>query len=205
MWPVIASGVVFGLAAGLTPGPLFTLVVTQSLRYGPREGMKVAAAPLITDGPIIAVSVFVVGRLAEAEMVLGGLALFGAGVLAYLSYASVTATAPGQGGSLRPVPSLATGVVANLFNPHPYLFWLAVGGPTLGRAWDAGSAVAGGFLIAMYGSLVGSKALVAWAVGAGRSVFEHRAYVVLLRGLGVALGVFAAVFLRDALDYFGVI
>ena len=85
------------------------------------------------------------------------------------------------------------------------LFWLAVGGPTLGRAWGAGFTVAGGFLIAMYGSLVGSKALVAWAVGAGRSVFNHRAYVVLLRGLGVALGAYAAFYLLDALDYFRVI
>ncbi len=192
MWPFIVSGVVFGLAAGVTPGSLLALVATQSVQHGTREGMKVAAAPLVTDAPIIAVSVVVVSRL-------------GAGVLAYLSYASVTATAPGQGASPRPARSLATGVVANLFNPHPYLFWLAVGGPTLGRAWDAGAAVAGGFLIAMYGSLVGSKALVAWAVGAGRSVFNHRAYVVLLRALGVALGVFAALFLRDALDYFGMI
>ena len=205
MWPFIVSGVVFGLAAGVTPGPLLALVVTQSVQHGTREGMKVAAAPLVTDAPIIAVSVVVVSRLGAAEAILGWLALLGAGVLAYLSYASATATAPGQGASPRPARSLATGVVANLFNPHPYLFWLAVGGPTLGRAWDAGAAVAGGFLIAMYGSLVGSKALVAWAVGAGRSVFNHRAYVVLLRALGVALGVFAALFLRDALDYFGMI
>ena len=146
MWPFIVSGVVFGLAAGVTPGLLLALVVTQSVQHGTREGMKVAVAPLVTDAPIIAVSVFVVGRLGEAEAILGGLALLGAAVLAYLSYASVTA--PGQGASMRPARSLATGVVANLFNPHPYLFWLAVGGPTFGRAWDARFVVAGAFLIA---------------------------------------------------------
>ena len=33
------SGVVFGLVAGLTPGPLLVLVVRQTLCYGTREGL----------------------------------------------------------------------------------------------------------------------------------------------------------------------
>ena len=47
-------GVVFGLAAGLMPGPLLALVIQQTLRHGPGEGIKVAAAPLLTDLPIVA-------------------------------------------------------------------------------------------------------------------------------------------------------
>ena len=30
----------------------------------------------------------------------------------------------------------------NLLNPHPYLFWIGIGGPTLLGAWDEGAAPA---------------------------------------------------------------
>ena len=35
-------GIVFGLAAGLSPGPLITLVVSETLKNGKKEGIKVA-------------------------------------------------------------------------------------------------------------------------------------------------------------------
>ena len=61
------SGAVFGLAAGLMPGPLLALVIQQTLRHGPTEGIKVAAAPLLTDLPIVAAALFAVNRVADAD------------------------------------------------------------------------------------------------------------------------------------------
>ncbi len=59
----LAAGTVFGLSAGFAPGPLLTLVITQTLRHDIREGVKVAMAPLITDLPIILLSLLVLSRL----------------------------------------------------------------------------------------------------------------------------------------------
>ena len=50
---------------------LATLVVAQTVRYGFFDGLKVAIAPLLTDAPIIALSVLLVGQLAKFESVLG--------------------------------------------------------------------------------------------------------------------------------------
>jgi threonine/homoserine/homoserine lactone efflux protein len=36
---------------------LLTLVLTQTLRHGPREGIKVAFSPLLTDGPVLVASI----------------------------------------------------------------------------------------------------------------------------------------------------
>ena len=68
-------GVVFGLAAGLMPGPLLALVIQQTLRHGPGEGIKVAAAPLLTDLPIVAAALFALDRLVDADGVLGAISL----------------------------------------------------------------------------------------------------------------------------------
>ncbi|NCD26558.1 MAG: hypothetical protein EOL86_13335, partial [Deltaproteobacteria bacterium] len=48
-----ASGLVLGLSAGLSPGPLLTLMLSETLRHGVRAGLLVAVAPLISDLPII--------------------------------------------------------------------------------------------------------------------------------------------------------
>jgi len=50
-------GLTLGLSAGITPGPLLTLVITASLRRGWAGGLQVALAPLITDAPIIIFSI----------------------------------------------------------------------------------------------------------------------------------------------------
>ena len=197
-------GVAFGLAAGLTPGPLLALVIQQTLRHGSSEGVKVAAAPLLTDLPIVAAALVAVDRVADADGVLGVIALLGAVFLGYLAYESVTIDPAADD---RPVPSprsLRKGVVANLLNPHPYLFWFTVGAPIVWHAWATRPANAAGFLVAMYGCLVGSKILVALLVGHGRPVQTSRSYVLAVRAIRVMLLVFAVLLLRDGLRYLGV-
>jgi len=48
------TGTALGMGSGLTPGPLSTLAITQTLQHGPREGAKICLAPVITDLPIVA-------------------------------------------------------------------------------------------------------------------------------------------------------
>src|SRR6266550_2327590 len=45
MMTALASGVLLGLSAGLSPGPM----LAQTLRHGAREGCKIARAPLVTQ------------------------------------------------------------------------------------------------------------------------------------------------------------
>jgi len=54
---LLATGIAFGSAGGLSPGPTMTLVVAQTLRHGLREGLKVAIAPLLTDAPIVILAI----------------------------------------------------------------------------------------------------------------------------------------------------
>lgn len=79
------SSALLGLMAGVSPGPLLTLVVTQTVRFGPKEGVRVACCPLLTDLPVIAAVLLFVSRLSDTGPLMGTLSLIGAGYLGYLA------------------------------------------------------------------------------------------------------------------------
>lgn len=56
MIELLIAGITLGLYSDLSPGPLQILVVSQTLKHDYNEGVKVAFAPLITDLPIILIT-----------------------------------------------------------------------------------------------------------------------------------------------------
>ena len=88
--PFIISGIVFGLGGGLTPGPLMTLVISETLKHGTKEGLKVAVAPLITDFPVVLLSIFLLSKISEIHIIIGIISILGAVFLVYLGYESFT-------------------------------------------------------------------------------------------------------------------
>ncbi len=67
----LLNGAALGAAAGLSPGPLQALVLSESLRHGRREGVKASIAPLLTDIPIVIVSLGLLSRVAALDTVMG--------------------------------------------------------------------------------------------------------------------------------------
>ena len=89
LFQYIATGIILGLTAGISPGPLLTLVISETLKRNRKAGIKVAIAPLITDGPILLVSLFLLTKLSSLNYLLGTISLFGAGYLTYIGYENV--------------------------------------------------------------------------------------------------------------------
>ena len=123
--PFLSAGLLLGLSSGLAPGPLLTLVARETLRHGLRAGIGVALAPLLTDAPIVLATFMLLRPLSDRALPLALLHLAGGLYLAWLALESLR---------FRGVEPLATvaagslwrGVIANILNPSPYLFWLAV-------------------------------------------------------------------------------
>ena len=86
MFEFLSAGILLGLAAGFTPGPLLVLVISETLRHSIKAGIKVSIAPLITDVPIIIVSLLVLNRLANFKVILGCISIFGGLFILYLGY-----------------------------------------------------------------------------------------------------------------------
>ncbi|MCK7582461.1 MAG: LysE family transporter [Chromatiales bacterium] len=137
MSAILLAGILLGLSGGLAPGPLLTLVASETLRHGVRAGVRVALAPLLTDLPIILGTVLLLRPLTDQSLPLALIHLGGGLYLAWLGRQGVHF----RGAELEPTDpagSLRRGVITNFLNPSPYLFWLAVGTPTVLEAWQHG-------------------------------------------------------------------
>ena len=200
MFEFLIAAAVFGLSGGLSPGPLLTLVVSETLARGRNAGLAVSMSPLITDGPAIAAAVFLLGRVENSDAALGIISIAGGALLTTYGIAGL------RGAELKVEESeverkvwasLGKGVSVNFLNPNPYLFWLTIGTPILLRAHESSWFLAIGFLVVFYFALVGSKCVLTILVARSRAVLRGRAYVLVNRILAVALLVFAAIFIRE--------
>lgn len=185
----LVIGLGFGLAAGLAPGPLHMLVLTTSMQRGLAAGVRVAIAPLLTDLLIVTAGVLAVGALPDTAVRV--LAFAGGVFVIYLAVDALRWRA-GEGEDSTGIADLRRGFMANILNPHPWLFWLGVGGPILRSAWadSIGSAVA--FMIAFYLLLVGTKVLLAIVASRGTRFVDtswYRWVVYLVAGALAAMGV----------------
>jgi len=129
------SGMLLGLTSGIAPGPLLTLVITETLKHGKKEGSKVAIAPLLTDIPIILIAVFILSRLSDFEFILGVISILGGLFILYLGYESIKTKGLEINTENIKTHSIKKGIIVNAINPHPYLFWITVGVPMIIKAY----------------------------------------------------------------------
>lgn len=195
----VSTALVFGLSSGFSPGPLLALVIAQTMKHGVGEGVKVAAAPLVTDAPIIAAAIFLVSSFAHVHAVLGWISVAGGLFVIYLAWETIRAPQPrveAGGGQAR---SLGRGVAVNALSPHPYLFWITVGAPIVLKAHEESLLAAIMFILCFFFSLIGAKVLVAFLAGRAKRLLTGRAYRYVMRVLGLLLFIFALFLLRDGL------
>lgn len=213
------AGLALGLGSGLAPGPLLGLSLSTSLARGARAGIQVAVSPLVTDTIIIILTLTVVSQL--PAVVVTALTLLGSAVVAYFAWETwQAARSPGlanrlsapdtvvmetsgegsSGGSqpgsqpesrLASRPAWLQGIAVNFLNPAAWLFWATAGSALLIDFWRASPSSAVLFLAAFYLMLVGTKVVLALAVGAGRTRVSMRTYRWLLAGSAVLLAAVA--------------
>jgi threonine/homoserine/homoserine lactone efflux protein len=190
---VLGAGI--GFAAGVSPGPVLTLVVTETLKSGWLRGAAVAAGPLLADGPIVLMAVTVFSDLPPA--VVPAISVVGGVFLLYLAVTNAvgarratlpttSAVRPGRGG-------LVTGLLARALSPHPYLFWFLVGAPALTQARSVGWAAVAAFLVGYYATIVGSNVGLALALNHWMRVLSDRIYRGILLAASALLAVYGLI------------
>ncbi len=198
-WQTFLFAISLGLGAGITPGPLSSLVIQESLRNGWKSGACVALAPPVADVLIVGLVLMVLSQLPPASFSV--LSLIGGCYVCFLggeTLRTTVALSPGTGGAGSLLLSFRKGLLVNLLNPHPYILWLTVGGPLVTdnarhNLWFPIIA----FLLGFYGCLVGSKVLIAVLVHGGRTRLHGRGYRIALRLSGVSLLLFGLLLIWD--------
>ena len=201
----LSSGTLLGLAAGFAPGPLLVLVISETLRHSVKEGIKVSLAPIITDVPILLVSLFVLKQLSNFNIVLGIISILGGFFVLYLGYESLRTKGVEVNLEEQSSNAFKKGVLTNVLNPHPYVFYMTVGAPIVFKALDQNILNAGAFLSSFLFLLVASKVVLALIVGKSRTFLKGNAYINIMRILGILLMLFSIFLFRDGLKLLGIL
>jgi len=199
----LLTGVTFGLAAGLTPGPLQALICAQTLAHGPREGAKVAVAPLLTDFPVMVACLLALDAAAAHPWILGLVSLAGAGLVLRIGWGTMQARPVALGAPAGDPGSWKKGIATNALNPKMILFWAIVGSPMLLRAWNASPGAVAGYLLGFYLLLIGVNLALAWLSARFSRFLAGQGYVWTMRALGVALWLAAVQLAWDGLTRLG--
>ena len=203
MTEFLTLGALLGLSAGLSPGPLLALVISETLRHGVGAGVRVALSPAFTDLPIILLTLFVLSRISGYEQALGVVSLLGGAFILSMGAGSLFPRPASPDLPATAPKSLRKGILVNFLSPHPYLFWMTVGSSLMHRALGHGTGTLVGFLAAFYAALIGAKITLALVVGRSRAFLSGPVYRNVMRLLGLALCVLALFLFRDGLRLLG--
>ena len=201
----LALGAFLGLTAGISPGPLLAITISETLQHGKWEGIKVAVSPLITDMPIVLSALFVLSQLASSSFIIGIIAFFGASYLIYSGIESLKIKSGSFEINSEKKDALKRGVIVNFGNPHPYIFWLTIGGPMIFKSLNTHIWATILFIFGFYSLLVGSKVVVALIVERSKYFIKSKYYFSIVRTLGIAQIIIGLTFIKMGLDSSGVI
>ncbi|WP_230375726.1 LysE family translocator [Methanolobus vulcani] len=196
----LISGILMGFASGISPGPLLAMTISESLEHGSRAGIKVAVSPFITDILIVSIILLFLLEFENYDSVIAMISIGGAFYLIYLGISSLKTKNINLELETKKTDSLKKGIIANFLSPHPYLFWIAIGGPIIFKAQDTSIFSAMLFVAGFYGLLVGSKIIIAMLVGRSRTFLKNNYYLYTIRSLGLVYMVFAFYFLKQGLE-----
>ena len=172
MWLYIIQGVGYGFAAAVQPGPFQTYLISQTLTKGWKRTLPAALAPLVSDGPIIALCLLVLSQvpiwLQRFLYIVGGLFILYLAHGAYKSWKNFDTNIPStETGTQRSVFKAA---LINLLNPNPYLYWTLVTGPVLLAGWRESPVLGLGLIAGFYATMILSLITMILVFGTARQL-----------------------------------
>jgi len=168
----VIQGIGYGFAAAVQPGPFQAYLVSQTLTRGWRRALPVALAPLVSDGPIVALVLLVLIRIPMAVQrflyLAGGLFVLYLGWNAFRAWRDFDVAAPAAVQSDR--RNVLDAALVNALNPGPYLYWSLVAGPIFLAGWRETPATGIGFLVGFYVAIVVTLAGLVLLFGTARQL-----------------------------------
>ena len=168
MLTYIIQGLTLGAAAGAQPGPFQAYLINQSIQNGWRRTLLAAFAPLVSDGPIIALVLLVLSQMpdwfARILNFAGGMFILYLSWDAYRAWRRFDPTlesAPQNGRQ-----SLLRAALMNALSPNPYIYWSLVTGPILLRGWEVDPFNGISFLLGFYVAMISINMTIIIASGA---------------------------------------
>ena len=195
-------GITYAFAAAVQPGPLQTYIISQTIKKGWRKTLPTAFAPVVSDGPILILVLFLLSTIPDNFIIVlrigGGVFLLYLGLRAFKSWREFDEDETISDESNK--HTLLSAVFVNLLNPAPYLGWSFII-PLFLEGWRIapinGISLILGFYVTMIITLVGIIILFGFARELGPKVSK-----ILLGLSSIALFMFGFYQLAQGIIYY---
>ena len=194
------------LSGAVVPGPVFVMVVSESLKKGAKAG------PLIVVGHLIIEAIIIVAILLGLDALLsstqataiisyvGGVVFLLMGALLINAARNVKSNVASESNTnLASHGLIVAGFLSSGSNPQFFFWWLATGIPTIAVALS--SAGTAGFIAFLIGHAAADLlwfSFISWSVEKGRNYLNQKAVKAILIGSAVFLLLFGSYLLLSA-------
>ncbi len=194
LWGALAMGAGLGFFGAVSPGPLQTIIVSETLANGARSAWRAAFAPVCTDPWALALALFVVSNITDGA--LACVAFAGAALLARIAWAEFRTTEADFDFSQKPRRPFYLIVALNFLNPNLWIYSFTVNALNISAFQrDSGWGVAAAYLVAFFVTITLCNLAIVLLVACLKTFFKARWLVYVNRALSVFLAVVAARFI----------
>ncbi len=185
MLEYLTIGLILGVSAGFSPGPLTALIISETLMYGFKAGIRVCFAPIFTDviivpTVIIFLSVFKNSPIIPIISFLGAIYIFKLGYKNLKFDGSIKL-------NLQETRSLQKGIITNFLSPNPYIFWMTIGGPIFLKGNQAIGYGGYIFIATFYIIMISVKILISTLTARSREFIKGKTFTYVIRFTGLLL------------------
>lgn len=186
----LISGTAIGSTLAFLPSPLLALLVNETIKYGKSEGIKIALVPSLTDIPVISVSLFIMVKIDDMNLILGFISICGAVFLSYIGIKSFLSHGINIDTKEIKPQSIKKGIITNFLNPNPYIFWFTVGTPAMIAGWNINPAFPAVYIAGFFSSLIGIRIIMSVIVSRSIKFLNSKSYLIVSKILSIILILF---------------
>ena len=189
----VAAGLLgagFGFQGSVSPGPLQTIIISETLSHGVKSSWRAAVISPCSDPIALVVALFLVSNIPDAALAV--IAFFGATLLVRFAWLQFKTTASDFDFQTKPRSSFWTIWATNVLNPNLWIFSFSINALQISSFYsDHGLGVAAAYLASFFISICFFNLSTACLVAKLKEVFNVKWLVRINRALGVFLLVVA--------------
>jgi len=203
MTATIAAASVLGAGLGfqgaVSPGPLQTILISETLSHGVRSGWRGAFAPVCTDPFALALALLVVSNV--SNVVLACIAFFGAALLCRIAWSEFKTKASDFDFQTKPRRSFASIWAVNFLNPNLWIFSFTINAIKIHDYYaEYGVGVALVYIVSFFVSIIACNLGIVFLSGYLKRGLNAKWLAVVNKTLGVFLLIVAIGFIFMGLN-----
>jgi len=206
---IFTTSLFVGFSGALMPGPLLTVVISESARRGFWEGPALVLGHAVAEALIVAALAAGLSRLLKRNLVAGLIGLLGGAFLLWMGFdiagsawwgtvSLEQATGAEAGLQLGPI---ITGIVVSISNPYWVLWWATVGASYVALSLARGPLGLGSFYFGHILSDLSWYSLVALLITRGKTLLSQPVYRLILLVCGIFLMALSIYFIYSGIKF----